>query len=636
MDPITPVRRSDGAYAYSVYTDTDIANPVNAIEQTFNEYTVNRLVGSAYAEIQPIEGLTVRSAYSVDAAYNTQDIFFPLFNLSLDTALNDAPAAERNDINNAVVLSNFTYRNWQWENTATYQRVIDERHSLTGTVGMTALENRFDYSGGANSGLPSNDVEDAYINNTIGPIAGQTANGGAEEYSLYSYFGKVNYDLDDRYLFSASLRRDASSLFGLNYPAGLFPAFSGGWIVSREAFWPSDAPVDFLKVRASWGQNGNNRIGVYRYSAIVNAGQNYTFGVGQDITNGAVPLRPPNPDLRWEKSTQTNLGVDVDMLGGRLQFTADYFDKQTSDMLYEPQILLVAGTLPPTQNIGAMVNRGLELSSSYRQRIGRDFEFSVSGNVSFIDTEVLSLGGEDEALLTGFVQSASASVSRTAPGSVVAGFYGYVTDGIFQDGAEIAAAAFQNERTQPGDIRFKDLNGDGVVDEEDQTYIGDPNPDIVYGLTLDLGFRGFDFNAFLQGTQGNDLYNATVRYDFATVNRPTTVLGRWTGPGTSNAEPRVSVTDPNQNARVSDRFVEDGSYLRLRNLQLGYSLPTALLDRVRLQKVRFYVGVQNAYTFTKYSGLDPEIGTYRALEAGIDRGYYPQSRNWLTGLNLVF
>ena len=278
MDPITPVRRADGAYAYSVYTDTDIANPVNAIEQTNDTWTSNRVVGSAFAEITPVEGLTLRSAYSVDATFANQDVFRPLYNLSLDTALNDAPVAERNDVGNSVFRGDNTWRNWQWENTATYQRVVGERHSLTATIGMTALENRFDYAGGANSNLPSNDPDDAYLSNTIDPIATQSTYGGAEESSLYSYFGRVNYDLDDRYLFSASLRRDASSLFGLNYPAGYFPAFSAGWILSREAFWSEVGPVDFLKVRASWGQNGNNRIGVYRYSAVVNAGQNYTFG----------------------------------------------------------------------------------------------------------------------------------------------------------------------------------------------------------------------------------------------------------------------------------------------------------------------------------------------------------------------
>ena len=636
LDPLTPVRRADGAYAYSVYTDTDIANPVNAIEQTHGRYTSNRAVGSAYAEVEPIEGLTFRSAYSVDATFGQNNTFAPLYDLSLDTLLNDAPTAERNDVSNSVFRGDDTWTNWQWENVATYHRAIDERHDLTGTLGMTALERRYEYAGGANTNLPSNDPADAFISNTIDPIASQSAYGGAEESSLYSYFARVNYELDDRYVLQASLRRDASSLFGVNFSAGYFPAFSAAWIVSREAFWPQGGPVDFLKVRGSWGQTGNDRIGVYRYSAVVNAGQNYTFGAGEVITNGAVPLRPANPDLRWETSTQANFGVDVDLLDGRLQLTADLFDKQTSDMLYEPEILLVAGTLPPTQNIGTMVNRGVELSTTYRQRVGSDFDFSVSANASFIDTEVLSLGGDDEFRFTGRIQSANASVARTAPGSAVAGFYGYVTDGIFQDAGEIAAAAFQSERTQPGDIRFADLNGDGVIDELDQRYIGDPNPDIVYGANLDLGFRGFDLNLFLQGSHGNDIYNATVRYDFPTVNRPTSVLNRWTGPGTSDSEPRVSVSDPNQNARISDRFVEDGSFLRVRNLQLGYSLPDALLRKARLEKVRLYVGVQNLYTWTRYSGLDPEIGTYRPLESGIDRGYYPQSRNWLTGLNLVF
>ena len=642
IDPVTPVRRSDGAFAYSPYFDSDIANPVNAIAQTYGVYTSNRVVGQAFAEYRPLEGLTLRTAYSVDATFGNNDVFFPSYDLSLDPTRGDAPTPERSPggpEGNGVFRGDDTWTQWQWENVATYQRRIGERHDLTATLGTTALANRYEYAGGANSNLPSNDPADAYISNTINPITTQSAYAGAEEFSLYGYFARVNYELDERYLLSGTLRRDASSLFGLNYPAGTFPSFSAAWVASREGFWPAGAPVDFLKLRASWGQNGNNRIGVYRYSAIVNNGQNYTFDGQTDITNGAVPLRPPNPDLRWETSTQTNLGVDLGALDGRLSLTADLFEKRTSDMLYDPAILLVAGTLPPTQNIGTLTNRGVELSLGYRQRFGgpaAGLSLDVNANAAFIDTEVVSLGGADEALFTGRIQSANAAVSRTAPGSVVAGFYGYVTDGIFQSAGEVAEHATQSENTQPGDIRFRDLNGDGVVDERDQTYIGDPNPDIVYGFNADVGLRGFDLNVFLQGAHGHDIYDATVRYDFPAANRPTAVLDRWTGPGTSDSEPRVAVDDPNQNARVSDRFVHDGSYLRVRNLQLGYTLPDALAARARLRKVRVYVGVQNLYTWTPYRGLDPEIGTYRALEAGIDRGFYPQSRNWLTGLNLVF
>jgi hypothetical protein len=219
----------------------------------------------------------------------------------------------------------------------------------------------------------------------------------------------------------------------------------------------------------------------------------------------------------------------------------------------------------------------------------------------------------------------------------MASFFGYVTDGIFQSQAEVEAHAFQSESTRPGDIRFRDLNGDNVIDIDDRTYIGNPTPEVIYGLNADFGFKGFDLSVFVQGTQGNDIYNGIVRYDFAYVNRPASALGRWTGPGTSNDEPRVSLTDPNQNARVSDRFVEDGSYLRLKTVQLGYSLPTAWLRRATIQKLRIYVTGQNLLTFTDYSGFDPEIGTVGgALEIGIDRGFYPQPRMVLGGLNLTF
>jgi hypothetical protein len=249
---------------------------------------------------------------------------------------------------------------------------------------------------------------------------------------------------------------------------------------------------------------------------------------------------------------------------------------------------------------------------------------------------VISLGKGGEPIVTGNVFSAG-NVSRTEVGHPVAAFYGYVTEGIFQNSEEIAAHAFQNESTAPGDIRFRDLNGDNIINEDDRTFIGDPTPDLVYGITADVQYKGFDLSLFIQGTQGNDIYNGIFRYDFFYTNRPQSSLERWRGPGTSNFEPRVNLNDPNFNARASDRFVEDGSYLRIKNLQLGYTLPQSLLGKLQIQKFRVYVAAQNLLTITKYSGLDPEIGTVGgALELGIDQGFYPQARMFLSGVNLTF
>jgi TonB-linked SusC/RagA family outer membrane protein len=634
MDPITPVRKADGTYAYSNYADTDIANPVNAIEQTHNTWRSNRFVGSVFGDLKLAKGLTFRSTYSLDVTFAVQRIFYPRFDLSNIPSISEAPAAEKNLVN-SVTVGNLTWRNLQMENVLTYQRTFNEIHDFTFIAGTTALQNRFDGSGGANTNLPSNDPKDAYISNTIDPIASQSAYQYASESSLFSWFGKVNYGLKNTYLLSATFRADGSSRFGKNNRFGYFPSFSAGWIASHEDFWKVEA-ITFMKVRASWGQNGNDRIGDYSFTTVVNSGQNYTFGPGEVITNGSVALSAANPDLKWETSTQTDIGIDMDLYKGRISFTTDYYIKKTSDMLYAAPIPLVAGTAPPIQNVATAENRGLELSLQYRKN-EHAFHYSLGGNISFVKSEVTGLGRGGEPVLSGYVQSANASAAKTDVGHPLASFYGYVTDGLFQTQAEVEAAAFQSTGTAPGDIRFKDLDGNGLIDVNDQTYIGNPTPKFSYGATTDFEWKGVELNFFFQGTQGNNIFDNTVRYDFAYVNRPTSALNRWTGTGTSNSEPRVNLSDPNQNARVSDRFVKDGSYVRLKTLQLAYNLPKHWLQKMHFEKFKVYMTAQNLLTFTKYKGLDPEIGSVGgSLELGIDRGFYPQARTVMGGVSLTF
>ncbi|MDP5171323.1 MAG: SusC/RagA family TonB-linked outer membrane protein, partial [Bacteroidia bacterium] len=278
---------------------------------------------------------------------------------------------------------------------------------------------------------------------------------------------------------------------------------------------------------------------------------------------------------------------------------------------------------------------GLELSGEYR-KLGGQFTYSVGGNIAFISNELTSLGNGGTPIASGFLQQANGFISLTDIGSPIASFYGYETDGIFQDAEEVAAHAFQSNKTAPGDLRFVDQNDDGVINEDDRTIIGNPTPDFTYGFNGNIGYAGFDLSVFLQGVQGNDIYRGFTRLDFENVNVPVSRLNRWTGPGTSNTEPRVIVGDPNQNARISDYFVEDGSFLRIKTVQLGYKLPGELLNAIHVKSARVYVSGQNVFTFTNYSGLDPEIGTRGALEVGIDRGFYPQARTWLAGIDVSF
>ncbi len=632
IDPVTPVRRFDGSYAYSAYSDTDIANPVAAIERQSDTWSSTRIVGGVGAQLTLAPGLSIRSAYNLDRTFAHQDLFYPKFDLSLDPTLADAPAAERSLVN-TVVKNDFTWSNWQWESVLQYDKNWKEK-KLALTLGHTALENTFYVLSGANTNLPSNNPADAYIGNTIDPRESQSAGDNASESALLSFFGRAQFDWKDRYLFSASFRRDGSSRFGTNNRFGHFPSASAAWILSREAFWGKHW-LSFAKIRVSWGQNGNDKIGDYSYSTVVLPGQNYTFGPSERITNGSAPQQASNPDLRWETSEQANLGLDLEAWNGKVNFSADYYRKYTRDMLSRVPIPTIVGVGAPFQNVGTMLNEGIELSLELQEKRA-DWSYRLSGNLSLTRTEVISLGEGGEPISAGNVFSAG-NVSRTEVGHPVASFYGYLSDGIFQSVEEIKAHAFQSERTTPGDIRFKDLNADGKIDEADRTFIGNPTPWLSGGFSGSLGWKGFDLDMFWQGVYGNAIYNGIFRYDFFYANRPRTALGRWTGPGTSDSEPKVNLNDPNQNARVSDRFVEDGSYLRLKNLQLGYSLPANLLRTLHLQRFRAYLSAQNLLTFTRYSGLDPEIGTVGgALEIGIDYGFYPQSRILGGGVQITF
>jgi len=636
MDPVTPVYKQDGTYAYSLplFDQTDITNPVNAIEQTYDYWTSYRALGSVFAEAEIVENLKFKTSMNLDATFASRKIFYPKFDLSNDTTLSDAPAGEKS-LFNSVVFENNVWRNWQWENVLSYEKVFKEKHAFSGMLGTTVLENWHTVHSGGNTDLPSNNYEDAFLGNTIGPIRAQTAGENIDESALLSVFSRVNYAFDDKYLFSATVRRDGSSRFGENNRFGVFPSVSAGWVVSRENFW-TFAPINFLKLKASWGQNGIDRIGNYSFATVVLPGQNYTFSPDEEIVNGAVAPVAANPDLKWETVTQTDIGLEAEFWDGKLYISTDYYVKTTTDMLARPPISATPGSAAPERNIGSVRNKGWEFMADHKNHI-KKFKYNIGINFSILNNEVLDLGDSAEPIFAGRVQSANASVSRTDVGHPIASFYGYVTDGVFQTVEEVQNHAFQTEGTAPGDIRFKDLNGDGVVDEEDQTYIGNPTPNLVYGANLGFNWKGLDFSLFLQGTQGNDIYNATVRYDFPKGNRPNYALNRWTGEGTSNDEPRLHYNDPNNNARVSDRFVEDGSYMRVKNVQLGYSLPKKWIRYAKIDKFRVYVSAQNLFTFTKYRGMEPEIGiTGSSLEIGIDRGFYPQARTFLAGLNVTF
>jgi len=626
IDPVTPVRNANGTFAASPYAQTDIKNPVNQIALANDTWVADRLLGSLFGQYEIIDGLKLRVSLGLDATYGTSDKFFPSFDLGLPH--------ERLDVNSVEKTINLWY-NWIVENNLTYDKTFG-KHSLNLVAGMSAQEFNFRNLGGVRNNLATNNPGNAFLDASQDG-ENQTATGAASESALFSYYGRINYTFANKYLFSATVRTDGSSRFGPNNRYAVFPSFSLGWVASEEAFLKNIDFINFLKLRVSWGQNGNQQISNYGFTSAIANGLNYTLGGMEVLSNGAAPVVASNPDLKWETSTQTDIGLDLGFMQDRLMFSVDYYQKNTEDMLVVVPIPLHVGAGAPFVNAGSVENKGVELMLEYRKQEG-DFKYNIGFNMAFINNTVTGLGNGNTPISSGEYGTGGGLITRTEVGRPIASFYGWVTEGIFQTQSEIDAHAFQNAGTAPGDIKFKDMNGDGVINDDDRTFIGNPTPDFTYGITASASYKNFDFSMFWQGVQGNDVFNAITRYDFSTTNRLASRLGYWNGQGSTNTEPRLTASDPNQNARISDRFVEDGSYLRLKNIQIGYTLPESALKKFKVSKLRVYIAAQNLFTITRYQGLDPEIGVGAdgVLDLGIDRGFYPQARMFLTGVSITF
>jgi TonB-linked SusC/RagA family outer membrane protein len=392
-----------------------------------------------------------------------------------------------------------------------------------------------------------------------------------------------------------------------------------------------------LKLRLSWGKNGNDNIGDFRYTVYTQGGNNYAFGAagGEKEVTSSKAAGIGNPDIQWEESEQYDVGLDFGFLNNALTFTVDWFKKKTNGMLKEMPIPSYVGESKPIANVGDMENTGVEFELGYKWHIS-DAKFGVKANVSYLKNKLIKLGNDTGYQLYDYVQERG-NISRAQDGEPFPYFYGYKTAGVFQNQAEIDSYAGVNGPIQPnarpGDLRFVDMNGDGQINDDDRTKIGKGTPDWTFGMTFNAAWKGFDFMMFWQGTQGNDIYDATHRNDLATINMPTYYLGRWTGEGSSNSFPRLEQGN-SSNWVSSDLYVYDGSYLRLKNIELGYTIPEYLSKKAFISRLRFYVSAENLATFTKYHGFDPEISTETSL--GVDYGIYPQSRIWRVGVNVTF
>jgi TonB-linked SusC/RagA family outer membrane protein len=625
MDPVTPVRNSDGTFGESPYVSQEVVNPVAKLSTIYGTYKYNRMTANAYAELTIIKGLKLRSTVAEDMFYDNGWGYTPTYRLNAAT-INTVTGT------NATSSNSMTFTN---ENTLTYTRKFD-KNNITAMIGNGIIQNQGINLGGSKQGLLIADPYYAYLDLAKNETSAK-AWGGAWHSAVVSYFGRLNYDYDNRYMFTATMRADGSTNFGPNNRFGYFPSVSAGWNVSNENFMQNVTEIESLKIRGSWGQNGNDKIGDWQYLATVSSGaRGYTFN--DVIYAGVSPTKIANPDLKWETSEQLDFGADIRFLK-KFNVTVDYYVKSTKDLLIYAPIPAYVGAPAGATNAGLVENKGVEFVFGYNDRAG-DFSWNVDFNIAFNQNVVKSVGNNDGWIGGASVGTAMTNVTRMEIGKPISYFWGFETDGIFQNQAEVlahtnSAGTVIQPNAMPGDFRYKDLNGDGVIDDKDRTMIGNPNPDFTYGFTLGLNWKDWSLSAFFSGMSGNDIFNGTRRWDLPMSNYQSNVLNRWVGEGTSNTYPRVTTTDVNKNyTRPSSFFVEDGSFVRLKSLTLGYTFKH--LQKILVQNLRLYVAASNLFTLTKYSGLDPEIGSSWALGNGIDYGVYPQPRTFSVGANITF
>ncbi|MDA3893018.1 MAG: TonB-dependent receptor [Salinivirgaceae bacterium] len=647
MTPNIPIYDTSqiGGYAgpMSAEHKHDAVNPVGVANMYKSNNKTKGFLGSAFAEAQIMEGLTYKFTFGFDYWSGENTRFTPV------NTMGGSHSVGKDSWDTTFIESKYTLI----ENLLSYDKVID-RHHFNAIAGYT--QERKSYQPTANS-LTFEPAKDTTI---FTP-----GKDNLYESGLVSYLGRVNYSFADKYLFQANIRRDGSSKFGEKSRWGIFPSYSGGWVVSKEAFMESLVQVSFLKIRASYGEIGNQNMDDYRYEASLNSYQGYVLN--NVAVGGVGPAGFENPYVKWETSKQTNVGADLGFFDNRLNITTEFYSNTTEDMLIQVTMPESNGSTNfPWQNAGSVKNSGLELMVNYRNNEGV-FKYSVTGNITTINNEVLALGKNDDPIYGG--SSELGNATKTQVGQPIGAFYGYVTDGIYKSQAEIDAmniGGFDESGEQLiyapnatiGDIRFKDLNGDGVLSDEDRDFIGSAIPELTYGFNVTAQYRDFDLSVSFQGVYGNEIYRETKIWTegmYSNFNATADVFDRYrpqdvtitTGEGdaavsvdysanTNTDMPWAVIKDKNNNAKLfSDRFIEDGSYLRLKDLTIGYNLPKSFLAKVKLSSVRVYFTGLNLLTFTKYSGFDPEIGGDNK-ERGIDNGYYPQAKAFLGGIQIAF
>lgn len=617
---------TENGYAIAEIAD-GAENIVGRTEVVTDRWTRDRFQGSIFLEARIIEGLKFRTQGGLNVYSNDRISHIPTYEFG-PRIVNDRPILEEERRKTTE---------WIWNNVLDFSKTFGD-HNVSALAGVVAEENKYTTVGARNNNVASNQLK------ALGAGIGESSVYGRNETNtLFSTFLQANYAFDDRYMLQASVRRDGSSKF-IKEHYGTFSSVSAAWRISSESFF--NVPfISNLKPRFSIGKLGNQNIDAYRFLrtiSIDNNALNYPLGGGndsspQEVQVGAISRSLASSDIKWEETTTTNLGIDLGLLEDQIQFTFDYFQSETKDMLVDVPVPSTSGiTVIPTINGGTMENKGWEFGLSYRKAEG-DFQYRVSANVSHSENKVKKLGFADEAFTFGQVIFNQHPTTRTEVGRSIGEFYLYRADGLFQNQSEIDAHGSQPS-AQPGDIRFVDVTGDGEINDDDKEYVGSGLPDFEYGLTFSGSYKQIDFSIFFQGSQGNDIYNGTKFFLYRRQNNPKNfsadLLNAWTPENTNTSVPRLTAQDANQNIdRPSTFYLEDGSYLRLQNVQVGYTFGGV---NNLFNSARVYLAGQNLFTITGYSGYDPANSGYQQFARGVDVGLYPTPRNLIVGVQLKF
>lgn len=600
-----------------------------------NRNNNQRLLGDVYLVLEPVKNLKFRTSLGIDYNAGESRSFTPIYNLSIYAYSTTTKASQSMNKGKSLI----------WDNLLSYKFNIKNKHAIEVMAGSSAYQADGSNIFGTNTNLIFDDLDHAWLSNATNKnIAGITIGGRPNDADRrMSYFGRVNYNYKEKYLLNATFRADGSSRFAAQNRWGYFPSVSAGWVATQEKFLENQKDwLDFFKLRASWGQVGNQNIAAFQYLApITLSNTNYTFGPEGVLIPGAYPSRLSNPDLKWETSEQTNIGFDANLFKGKFTLNFDWYNKTTKDWLISAPILATAGADAPFINGGNVKNTGIELALMYKSNIG-SFKYSVGVNGAYNKNKVGNIPTADGIVhgLANQLFDNSLEFYRAQSGFPIGYFWGLKTAGIFQNEAEVASYRSGSGKliqpsAAPGDVRYQDLNGDGVIDNQDRTMIGKPNPDYTFGITLSGDYQGFDFSIVASGVSGNDIVQSYRNQSSQFGNYTTRILNRWHGEGSSNTIPRV--TDDNRNwTNFSDLYIQKGDYLRISNITVGYDLGR-LFKKSYLKQVRVYAAALNVYTFTKYDGMDPEIGYgSEGFSSGVDVGYYPRPRTLMFGANLRF